>query len=61
MLQEESHRKTILKLYHVNHTRYHSGDLEGNPIRRLMENGNDVFREISLHLCKLNDDNELGN
>ena len=51
----------FLKLYHVNPTRYHGGDLEGNPIRRLMKNGNDVFREISLQFCKLNYDNELGN
>ena len=61
MLQEESHRKIIFKLYYVNPTRYHGGDLEGNPVRRLMKNSNDVFRETSSCLCKLNGDNELEN
>ena len=32
-----------LKLHHASPTCYHVGNLEGNPVRRMMKNGNDVF------------------
>ena len=47
--------KNILKRYKVFISRHHVGDLEGNSIRNLMKNGDEIFDETRSFLCEQND------
>ena len=42
--------KVIHGKYFIKVSAYHGGDLEGNSIRRYMENGNRIFDKVELYL-----------
>ena len=58
---KNSIEKNILRKYKVTITHYHGGALEGNSIRRLMSKGDEIFKEISEYLCRMNDERKIGN
>ena len=53
--------KKTLRRYRAQATTHHGGDLERNSIRRMTCKGDEMFSEIADFLCKLNDENKIGN
>ena len=59
-VKDQIERKKLRKCK-VKVTVSHGGDFEGNSIRPLMGNGDDICQDTSDYLCQMNNENKMGN
>ena len=59
-VKNQFERKTLCKCK-VKVTAHHSGDLEGNSIRRLIGNGDEIYQDMSDYVCQMRNEKKIGN